>query len=88
MTKSDDDLNSFANDRLDDCFAVYREAADYKAIEKAYDEAWEALYSTLTDTQRELIRACEDTFVQREGYSTTKAYLQGLKDGLRLMKTS
>lgn len=31
MTRFDDDLNSFANDRLDDCFAVYREAADYKA---------------------------------------------------------
>ena len=80
------DLNSFANDWLDDCYAVYREVADYVAIEKAYSEAWEVLYSTLTDTQQDMIRPREDTFNQREGYSTTMAYLQGLKDGLKLDK--
>lgn len=86
MTKFEEHLKDFANMRLDDCYEQYSKTENYITLENAYDNAMKALRDTLTDRQKKHINEIEDAFTQREGYSMVMAYLQGLKDGLRLSK--
>jgi hypothetical protein len=86
MSKFTEDLKAFADDRLQECFEGYKDTEEYKTIDRAFEEAWELLYDGLSNNQKKLIKKIEDAGIMLLGYSEQMAYMQGLKDGLKLSK--